>query len=276
MRWISASFRPELAWILILFSLPVALSLAATCKMPLASMSNVTSICGMPRGAGGMSVRLNCPSDLLPEARSRSPCSTWIVTAFWLSSAVENTCCALVGMVVFLLISLVITPPSVSMPRDSGVTSSSSTSLTSPFSTPAWIAAPMATASSGLTSLRGSLPNSSRTLSTTFGMRVWPPTRITSSMSESLTPASLIAMRQGSMVRWISSSTSDSNLARVIFIVRCLGPDWSAVMYGRLISVCCDDESSILAFSADSFRRCSASTSLERSRPWSFLNSVTM
>src|SRR3546814_2697084 len=37
------------------------------------------------------------------------------------------------------------TPPNVSMPSDSGVTSSSSTSLTSPWSTPAWIAAPIAT-----------------------------------------------------------------------------------------------------------------------------------
>ena len=44
-------------------------------------------------------------------------------------------------------------------------------------------------------------------------------------MSDSLTPASLIAMRQGSMVRSISSSTSDSNLARVILIDRCFGPD---------------------------------------------------
>ncbi len=193
-------------------------------------MSNVTSICGMPRGAGGMSVRLNWPSDLLPEARSRSPCSTWMVTAFWLSSAVENTCCALVGTVVFFWISLVITPPRVSMPSERGVTSNKRTSLTSPFSTPAWMAAPTATASSGLTSLRGSLPKSSRTVSITFGMRVWPPTRITSSISESLTPASLMAMRHGSTVFWISSSTSDSNLARVIFIVRCFGPDWSAVM----------------------------------------------
>jgi hypothetical protein len=32
-------------------------------------------------------------------------------------------------------------------------------------------------------------------------MRVMPPTRITSSISVTLTPASLIAMRQGSMVR---------------------------------------------------------------------------
>ncbi len=177
-----------------------------------------------------MSDRLNWPSDLLPLATSRSPCSTWMVTAVWLSSAVENTCCALVGMVVFFWMSLVITPPSVSMPSDSGVTSSSSTSLTSPFSTPAWIAAPTATASSGLTSLRGSLPKNSRTLSTTFGMRVMPPTRITSWMSVSFTPASLTATRQGSMVLLMSSSTSDSNLARVIFMVRCCGAPFAMAM----------------------------------------------
>ena len=212
----------------------------------------------------------------MPDATSRSPCSTWIVTADWLSSAVENTCCALVGMVVFFWMSLVITPPSVSMPSDNGVTSSSSTSLTSPFSTPPWMAAPTATASSGFTSLRGSLPKNSLTFSWTFGIRVMPPTRITSPMSDSLTPASLIAMRQGSIVRSISSSTSDSNLARVSRIDRCFGPDWSAVMYGRLTSVCCDDESSIFAFSAASFSRCSASTSFLRSTPCSFLNSVTM
>ena len=50
------------------------------------------------------------------------------------------------------------TLPLVSMPSDSGVTSSSRTSLTSPFSTPAWTAAPMATTSSGLTPLWASLP----------------------------------------------------------------------------------------------------------------------
>ena len=164
-------------------------------------MSKVTSICGMPRGAGGMSERSNLPSDLLSVARSRSPCSTWIVTPLWLSSAVEKTCEALVGIVVFFSIRRVITPPSVSMPSDSGVTSSSSTSLTSPASTPPWIAAPTATASSGLTSLRGSLPKKSFTAFCTSGMRVWPPTRITSSTSLIERPASLSAMRQGSIVR---------------------------------------------------------------------------
>ncbi len=50
-----------------------------------------------------------------------------------------------------------VTPPRVSMPRDSGVTSSSRTSSTSPFKIAPWIAAPMATTSSGLTPLLGSL-----------------------------------------------------------------------------------------------------------------------
>ena len=45
-------------------------------------------------------------------------------------------------------------------------------SLTSPFSTPAWIDAPAATASSGLTPLCASLPVSSCTRSATAGMRV--------------------------------------------------------------------------------------------------------
>src|SRR5437667_2547819 len=195
MRLISSSERPELALMVILFSLPVALSLALTCRMPLASMSKVTSICGMPRGAGGMPSRLNWPRLLLPDATSRSPCSTWIVTADWLSSAVENTCCALVGMVVFFWINLVITPPSVSIPSESGVTSSSNTSLTSPLSTPPWIAAPTATASSGLTSLRGSLPKNSFTVACPLGMLVMAPVTYDSPLFESLPPRALAASR---------------------------------------------------------------------------------
>src|SRR6266404_4958893 len=152
-------------------SLPVALSLADTLTMPFASMSKVTSICGIPRGDGGMPIRSNWPSILLSAAISRSPWKTRMVTAFWLSSAVENTWLFLVGIVVLRSMMRVNTPPSVSMPSDSGVTSSSSTSLTSPCKTPAWIAAPMATTSSGLTPLCGSLPNSCFTASWTFGLR---------------------------------------------------------------------------------------------------------
>ena len=79
------------------------------------------------------------------------------------------------------------------MPSDSGVTSSSSRSLTSPASTPAWIAAPTATTSSGFTPLCGSLPNSSLTICCTRGMRVEPPTSTTSSIFDGSTPASASA-----------------------------------------------------------------------------------
>ena len=40
--------------ILLCCSLPVPLSLADTLTIPLASISNVTSTCGTPRGAGGI------------------------------------------------------------------------------------------------------------------------------------------------------------------------------------------------------------------------------
>ncbi len=135
------------------------------------------------------------------------------------------------------------------------------------------MAAPTATASSGFTSLRGSLPKNSFTYFCTSGMRVWPPTRMTSAMSWVPTPASFNAMRQGSMVFLTRSSTSDSSLARVSLMFRCLGPEASAVMYGRFTSVCWLEDNSILAFSAASFRRCTASGSLRTSTPDSLRNS---
>ena len=61
-------------------------------------------------------------------------------------------------MVVLRSITFVETPPIVSIPRDNGVTSNSSKPLTSPPKTPACKAAPIATHSSGLMPLNGSLP----------------------------------------------------------------------------------------------------------------------
>ena len=90
-------------------------------------------------------------------------------------------------------INLVNTPPIVSIPNDNGVTSNNTTSFTSPVITPPWIAAPIATTSSGLTDLLGSFLVSFLTASTTAGIRVDPPTKITSSISEVEIPASLIA-----------------------------------------------------------------------------------
>ena len=187
-----------------------------------------------------MPIRSKRPSVRLSAAISLSPCSTCIETAVWLSAAVEKIWLFFVGMVVFFSISFVITPPSVSIPSDNGVTSRRTTSErpSSPLSTPPCMAAPMATTSSGLTPLWGSLPNISFTVSCTFGILVWPPTSITSSMSLAEYPASFSALRQGCLVRDTKSSTSCSSLALVRVIVRCLGPVASAVTNGRFISVC--------------------------------------
>jgi len=175
-------------------------------------------------------------------------------------------------MVVFLSISLVNTPPRVSIPSESGVTSSSSRSLTSPASTPACIAAPMATHSSGLMPLNGSLPRYFLTASWTAGILVDPPTSRTLSILSGVSPASWMACLVGPIVISTRSAVSSSNLARVSVMSRCFGPDASAVMNGRFMLVVVTPESSILAFSAASLRRCIAILSFLRSIPCSFLN----
>mmetsp|Transcript_12349 Transcript_12349/g.21868 ORF Transcript_12349/g.21868 Transcript_12349/m.21868 type:complete len:266 (+) Transcript_12349:1039-1836(+) len=221
-----------------------------------------------------MPTRSNMPNCLLSAAISRSPWYTLMPTCVWLSAAVLKTCDFLVGMVVLRLIMRVNTPPRVSMPRDRGVTSNSRMSFTSPRSTPPWMAAPMATTSSGFTPREASLPKISLTISATLGMRVMPPTNNTSVTSLGKTPASLRHFLHGSLVRSKSSPTSCSSLARVRVITMCLGPLWSAVMKGRLISVVVVELSSHLAFSAASRNRCSAILSFARSMPCSFLNSA--
>ena len=210
---------------------------------------------------------------MLSEAISLSPCRTLIDTAGWLSSAVEKTWLFLVGIVVFFSISFVDTPPKVSIPSDNGVTSNNNTSLTSPWSTPAWIAAPIATTSSGLTLLLGSLPKKFFTVSIILGILVMPPTKTISLISAAEKPESFKAVLHGSNVLSTRSATKDSNLALVNFKLTCLGPVLSAVIKGRFISVCVAEDNSILAFSAASFNLWRASLSLLKSMPLSFLNS---
>jgi len=74
--------------------------LAVETMIPLASISNVTSIWGTPRGAGGMLVSSNLPRRLLFFARERSPSKTWIKTVGLLSAAVEKIWLLRVGMMV--------------------------------------------------------------------------------------------------------------------------------------------------------------------------------
>ena len=137
------------------------------------------------------------------------------------------------------------------------------------------MAAPIATTSSGFTPLWGSLPKISFTSCCMRGIRVWPPTSTTSLILSGEIPASLIAALHGPMERSMMSFTISSSLPRVSVFTRCFGPLASAVMNGRLISVCIVVDSSILARSAASRRRCRAiSLPLSRRfRPSSFLNS---
>ena len=104
------------------------------------------------------------------------------------------------------------------MPSDNGVTSSKTTSLTSPCKTPAWIAAPIATTSSGLTPLWGSFPKNFVTSSITRGILVIPPTNTTSSISLLVSPASFKAAWQGFNDLVTNSATKLSSLDLVIFM----------------------------------------------------------
>ena len=79
-----------------------------------------------------------------------------------------------------------------------------------------------------------------------------PPTNMTSLTSPADIPASFIACLQGVIVRLINVATNCSNLDLVNLFTRCLGPDASAVIKGRFISVSINVDNSIFAFSADS------------------------
>uniref|UniRef100_A0A7C9ADP3 Uncharacterized protein n=1 Tax=Opuntia streptacantha TaxID=393608 RepID=A0A7C9ADP3_OPUST len=133
----------------------------------------------------------------------------------------------------------------------------------------------MATASSGFTPLLGVLPKISWTISCTLGTRVIPPTRRTSSTSLVDIPASFRQFRQGERVLSISLSTRDSNFDLVRVMFKCFAPEASALINGRLMSVCDVDESSILAFSAASRSLCRARRSFLKSIPSVLLNSDT-
>jgi hypothetical protein len=93
----------------------------------------------------------------------------------------------LVGIKDPLGMILVMTPPTVSIPRVKGVasimTKDSVSSLVSPQMIPPYTAAPKATASSGLIPVLGSFPlKYSLTRDLILGIRVEPPTRTISSI----------------------------------------------------------------------------------------------
>ena len=138
-------------------------------------------------------------------------------TAVCPSAAVEKIWLFLAGIVVFLSINLVITPPIVSIPNDNGVTSSNNKSLTSPVKTPPWIAAPIATHSSGLISFCGSFPINFLTASCTAGILVEPPTKRTLSILDAVSPASFKASLTGVNVLSTKSEVNSSNFALDVY-----------------------------------------------------------
>src|SRR6266540_3653145 len=112
------------------------------------------------------------------------------------------------------------------IPRFCGVTSRSSTSSArapGSASACAWIAAPSATTSSGWTPRHGSRPKKSFTAFWTRGMRVMPPTRITSPTWAGRTPASLSVRSVTWMQRSTRSFVRSSSCSRVSCLSR-----WSA------------------------------------------------
>ncbi|BAT08749.1 Os09g0491780 [Oryza sativa Japonica Group] len=94
-------------------------------------------------------------------------------------------------------------------------------------------------------------------------------------MSFADTPASFRQFTQGMRVLSMRDCTRDSNFDLVKVILKCFAPVASAVIKGRLISVCMVEESSTLAFSAASLSLCKANLSLLRSMLSDFLNSLT-
>ena len=88
----------------------------------------------------------------------------------------------------------------------------------------------MATTSSGFTPLLGSFLKKALTASWIAGMRVVPPTRMTSSMSDTDKSALFRALLQGAIVRSIKSETRRSKSERVNDFTKCLGPVAVAVM----------------------------------------------
>ena len=262
--------------IVIFASFPVPRSFAVTFKIPFASISNLTLICGTPLGAGGISVKLKFPRDTLSATIGLSPCTTLIVTAVWLSAAVVNVLSFDVGIVVFLSIIGSLTPPRVSIPNVNGVTSSKTISLvTSPAIIPAWTAAPNATASIGSTPDSGTWPSALPTNFLTIGILVGPPTRTIFVISVWEIFASSIALTIDDLHLSTIGFTRSSSLALVSFTSKFFEPDESWAMNGKLISVSITVDNSIFAFSPPSLILVMAVLSFERSIPSFFLNSST-
>ena len=164
MRAMSSSPRPYDGLTVTAASTPEVSSRADTASRPSASTWNVTRMRAAPAAIGGIPRSSKRASERQSLMRSRSPCTTWIAIAVWPSLKVVNSCARDTGIVELRGTIFSASPPIVSRPSESGITSSSSQSSPAarlPARTLAWIAAPSATAWSGLRLVSGGAPKSS-------------------------------------------------------------------------------------------------------------------
>jgi hypothetical protein len=135
------------------------------------------------------------------------------------------------------------------------VTSSSSTLWLSSSSAAPWMAAPSATTSSGCTPLRAPGRRTRGPSAAHLGMRVMPPTSITSSMGSPMPASSTVFLQI--LIAALDRSTPVFELSRGSGSSAGAGRRCRPVemMKGRLISVSRALDSSHLAFSAASLRR---------------------
>ncbi len=197
-------------------STPEPSSFALTLSRPSASTWNVTRMRAAPATIGGIPRSSKRASERHSDTSSRSPCTTCTAIAVWPSLKVVKSCAFAVGIVELRSITRSTSPPMVSRPSDSGVTSSSSRSPLEalPASALAWIAAPSATTSSGFRLVSGGLPNSLAIASRTAGIRVEPPTITTPCTSSADTLASRSTRFSRRSVVAVSSDVATSNSLR--------------------------------------------------------------
>ncbi len=165
---------------------------------------------GMPRSSKRASERQSATS-------SRSPCTTWTAIAVWPSLKVVNSWARAAGMVELRGITFSTSPPIVSRPSESGITSRSSQSSPAarfPASALAWVAAPRATTCSGSRFTSGSRWKNDATARCRCGIRVAPPTSTTPSTCVAARPASRSALRVGTSVFWMREAVISSNSRR--------------------------------------------------------------
>ena len=200
-------------------------------------------------------------NEILPKSRflcalTHSPSPIGKMRDCWLSSSVLKLAVLLTGMTVLRFTMVLIIPSRMSIPKESGATSNTAKffkdSDWSHSRMAAWRAAPQATASSRfMDSLIFISGRKWWIICLILGIRVDPPIKMSSSISDSSNPASKIAFLMSSKVEKNKSSLSFSKRDRLIDDLKSMSFLRESISMGASIEV----ERSILASSQAILRR---------------------